>query len=78
MGYADILGLALSLSHTYFSSSKYVPRLLFCLHHLPHIVKGLDNGVPVEVILDVVSRHAAHREVSSRHHVLLVHLCMMA
>lgn len=39
---------------------------------------GLDDGVPVEVVLDVVGGHAAHLEVSSRHHMLLVHLRVMA
>lgn len=39
---------------------------------------GLDNRVPVEVVLDVVGRHAAHLEVTAGHHVLLAHLRMMA
>lgn len=40
-------------------------------------VWGLDDGVPIKIILDVVSWHAMHLEVSGRYHVLLVHLCMM-
>lgn len=39
---------------------------------------GLDNGVPIEIILDVVGRHAMHLEVSGRDHVLLVHLCVVS
>lgn len=37
-------------------------------------VSGLDDGVPVKIILDVISWHAVHLEVSGRDHVLLVHL----
>lgn len=39
---------------------------------------GLDDGVPVKIILDVIGWHAMHLEVSRRYHVLLVHLCMMS
>lgn len=41
-------------------------------------VYGLDNGVPIKVILDVVGWHAMHLEVSRRYHVLLVHLRMVS
>ncbi|TNN66195.1 hypothetical protein EYF80_023534 [Liparis tanakae] len=41
-------------------------------------VLGLDDGVPIKVILDVISWHAMHLEVSGRYHVLLVHLCMVS
>lgn len=41
-------------------------------------LEGLDNGVPIKVILDVISWHAMHLEVSGRYHVLLVHLCMVS
>lgn len=53
------------------------PPLLapFCLQKK---VSGLDNGVPIKVILDVISWHAMHLEVSGRYHVLLVHLCMVS
>lgn len=39
---------------------------------------GLDDGVPVKIILDVIGWHAMHLEVSRRYHVLLVHLCVMS
>lgn len=39
---------------------------------------GLDNGVPVKVVLDVVGGHAMHLEVPSGYHVLLVHLCVVS
>lgn len=39
---------------------------------------GLDDGVPIKIILDVIGWHAMHLEVSRRYHVLLVHLCMMS
>lgn len=53
------------------------PPLLapFCLQKE---VSGLDNGVPIKIILDVISWHAMHLEVSGRYHVLLVHLCMVS
>lgn len=54
---------------------------LFCLYHtgekeqfgpLP-LTLGLDDGVPVKVVLDVVcSQHASHLEVSQRESVLLL------
>lgn len=39
---------------------------------------GLDDGVPVKVVLDVICWHAMHLEVSRRYHVLLVHLCVVS
>lgn len=38
----------------------------------------LDNGVPVEVVLDVIGWHAMDLEVSAGDHVLLVHLCVVS
>lgn len=45
---------------------------------LPNDFDGLDNGVPIKIILDVIGWHAMHLEVSRRYHVLVVHLCMMS
>lgn len=56
-------------------ASTSSPRsLLFCKRRS----RGLDNGVPIKVILDVISWHAMYLEVSGRYHVLLVHLCMVS
>lgn len=54
------------------------PPLLtpFCLQK--EVLGGLDDGVPIKVILDVISWQAMHLEVSSRYHVLLAHLRMMS
>lgn len=41
-------------------------------------VERLDDGVPVEIVLDVVGLHAMHLEGPGRYHVLLVHLCMVS
>ncbi len=75
-GHADTLGPALLLCNT--NTLPPYALLSFCLHHSSLSGTGLDDGVPVEVILDVVGRHAAYLEVSSRHHMLLVHLRVMA
>ncbi len=75
-GHADTSGPALLLCNTN-TLPPYAP-LSFCLHHSSLSGTGLDDGVPVEVVLDVVGRHAAYLEVSSRHHMLLVHLSVMA
>lgn len=54
---------------------------LFCLYHTGEkeqfgplsLTLGLDDGVPVKVVLDVVrSQHASHLEVSQRESVLLL------
>lgn len=54
---------------------------LFCLYHAGErehfahlsLTRGLDDGVPVKVVLDVVgSQHASHLEVSQRESVLLL------
>lgn len=75
-GHADTSGPALFLCNTN-TLPPYAP-LSFCLHHSSLSGAGLDDGVPVEVVLDVFGRHAAYLEVSSRHHMLLVHLSVMA
>lgn len=54
---------------------------LFCLYHAGEkeqfgylsLTLGLNDGVPVKVVLDVVgSQHASHLEVSQRESVLLL------
>ena len=60
-------------------ASTSSPRSLFFSFFLAKgDLGGLDNGVPIKVILDVISWHAMHLEVSGRYHVLLVHLCMVS
>lgn len=56
----------------------WLPPPLLTPSCLPTNIRGLDNGVPIKVILDVIGGHAMHLEVSSRYHVLLVHLCVVS
>lgn len=39
---------------------------------------GLDDGIPVKIVLDIIRRQPAHLEVCRRYHVLLVHCRMMS